>query len=445
MSGFYSLLKNLISGRSIIRVPGAPSAFAVSVTPAGEPARARIRSADRSKAAGRNTADGPFKASRSAAFVPSSGRGELTTKSQGRTFFNGLLRREMMTSVLVARTRLVASLLGLILAAGCSTMPENRMAGTDLPDQPNGNSAGSTVAADINRNIAAMAMGFRSGDYQIGPEDQLQITLFNIPQGDDGTITPRTVTVRVSQQGNITLPLLGEIAVKGLTVTGLEQKLRDHYDRYMHDPQVGVLVKEFRQRVSVIGAVNKPGVYQLRGPQTIIDILAMAGGVTPKAGSQVHVYRQGPGGRESHVIDLSVLVGSTGLINADNAAKINLPVQAGDMINVPPAGMYFVDGAVRRPGSYPLGRQYYLTQALATAGGVDFELNSNDISIFRRRGPGKVDTIAINLNDVMDGTVPDPQIQPDDVIVVPRSTGKYLVKRFVGSLVGGMSIRGFFP
>jgi polysaccharide export outer membrane protein len=351
----------------------------------------------------------------------------------------------MMSALLVVRTRLVASLLGLILVAGCAAAPENRMAATALPNQPSGTSPASATVADINRNIAAMAQGFRSGDYQIGPEDQIQITLFNIPQGDDGTITPRTITVRVSQQGNITLPLLGEIAVKGLTVTGLEQMLRDHYDQYMHDPQVGVLVMEFRQRVSVIGAVQRPGIFELRGPQTVIDILAMAGGVTQQAGSQVHVYRQGQGGRESHVIDLSVLVGSTGLINASNAAKINLPVQAGDMINVPQAGMYFVDGAVRRPGSYPLGRQYYLTQALATAGGVDFELHSNEISIFRRMGPGKVDTIALNLNDVMDGTVPDPEIQPDDVIVVPRSTAKYLVKRFVGSLVGGMSIRSFFP
>jgi protein involved in polysaccharide export with SLBB domain len=77
---------------------------------------------------------------------------------------------------------------------------------------------------------------------------------------------------------------------------------------------------------------------------------------------------------------------------------------------------------------------------LATAGGVNEELNSNDISILRRRAPGDVQTIALNLSDVMNGSVPDPQIQPDDVIVVPISTPKYIVKRFIGSLVGGISI-----
>ncbi len=81
----------------------------------------------------------------------------------------------------------------------------------------------------------------------------------------------------------------------------------------------------------------------------------MAGGVSDKAGSQVHVYRQGSKERETHVIDLAVLANGTGLINASTAGMINMPVEPGDMINVPETGMFFVDGAVRKPGSYPLG------------------------------------------------------------------------------------------
>jgi polysaccharide export outer membrane protein len=118
---------------------------------------------------------------------------------------------------------------------------------------------------------------------------------------------------------------------------------------------------------------------------------------------------------------------------------INMPIEAGDMINVPEAGKFFVEGAVRKPGSYPLGRLYSLSQALATAGGVDPELNSNDISILRRRGPGEIQTIAFNLTEVISGSIADPEIQPDDVIVVPMHTGKFIVKRFVGNLIGGMS------
>jgi polysaccharide export outer membrane protein len=344
------------------------------------------------------------------------------------------------------KTSLLAIFLGIILA-GCATAPVNPAPNSNLSDQPRVTSGSTSFAAEINRNIAAAAMqnSSASSDYRLGPEDLVEITIFNIPEAAnlERGVTPRTNTVRVSHQGQISLPLIGEIDVKGLTALGLEKKLREGYDKYIYDPQVGVLIREFRQRVSVIGAVQKPGVFDLSGPKSVIEMLAMAGGVSDKAGSQVHIYRQGSNGRETHVIDLVVLANSTGLINAHNAAMINMPVEPGDMVNVPEAGMFFVDGAVRKAGSYPLGRRYSLSQALATAGGVDPELNSNDITIFRRQGPGEVQTIALNLSEVTGGSVADPQIQPDDVIIVPMSTPKFIVKRFIGTLVGGMSFGQF--
>ncbi len=341
------------------------------------------------------------------------------------------------------KIRPVAVILGTVLATACGSVSQKPTMVGNRPTESTGSSGSSTFAADINRNISAAAMlpgQASSSDYQIGPEDLLEITLFNVPEGMDRQVTPRLTTVRVSQQGQISLPVLGEINVKGLTISRLEQRLRQDYDKYIHNPQVGVLVREYRQRISIIGAVQKPSIVEVTGPKTLIEILAMAGGVTDRAGSQVHVYRQGPTGKESHVIDLAVLTNSVGLVNASNAGMINMPVQPGDMINIPEAGMFFVDGAVRKPGSYPLGRRYSLTQAIATAGGVDNELHSNDISILRRQGPGELQTIALNLSNVMSGNVADPQIQPDDVIVVPTSTAKFIVKRFIGTLVGGMSI-----
>lgn len=335
-------------------------------------------------------------------------------------------------------------LFGMMLAGGCGSTSKDAPTLANVSTESAPTAASSSFAAGINSNIVAAAMlsSNPSSDYRIGPEDLLEITLFNVPeaQGTERQLTPRTLTVRVNHQGLISLPLVGEIPVKGLTVLGLEKRLRDVYDKYIYTPQVGILVKEFRQRASVIGAVLKPGVFELTGPKSVIELLAMAGGVSEKAGSQVHIYRQQEKGRETHVIDLAVLANSVGLINANNASMINMPVEPGDMINVPEAGMFFVDGAVHKPGSYALGRRYSLSQALATAGGVNVELNSNDISILRRRAPGDMHTIALNLSDVINGSVSDPQIQPDDVIVVPTSTAKYIVKRFIGSLVGGVSI-----
>jgi polysaccharide biosynthesis/export protein len=298
-------------------------------------------------------------------------------------------------------------------------------------------------AADINNALATVAMNtsVQKADYQIGPEDLLEITVFNITEAGGG-VTPRTTKVRVSQEGLVSLPLIGDIKVAGLTSSGLERELKRQYDKYIYDPQVGVLVTENRQRVSVIGAVPKAGVLELTGPKTLIEILSMAGGVTDKAGTQVHIYRQGPNGRETHVIDLLVLASNAPLINADNAGLITMPVQPGDVINVPPAGMFFVDGAVKTPGSYPLGRSYSLSQALASAGGVDRDLYSSDITIFRQGAHG-VQPFNVNLNEVVEGSTIDPQIEADDVILVPIHAAKYFYHKIFGQILGwGTSIGG---
>ncbi len=207
-----------------------------------------------------------------------------------------------------------------------------------------------------------------------------------------------------------------------------------------------MLVTEFRQRVSVIGEVQRPSVVELTGPKTVLELLAQAGGVTERAGSQVHIYRQVPEGRQSFVIDLSALASNVGLINDKGAPFINMPVQAGDVINVPQAGMFFVDGAVRRPGSYRLSRRSTLTQALSIAGGVNPDLaDYTDISIFRRQSPKEVETIHLDLNEILAGNLADPQINADDVVIVPVSTGKWFLNRFVGTIVSGFSVGAFIP
>jgi polysaccharide export outer membrane protein len=113
-----------------------------------------------------------------------------------------------------------------------------------------------------------------------------------------------------------------------------------------------------------------------------------------------------------------------------------MPVRSGDLINVPEAGMFFVDGAVQRPGSYPLGRRYSLTQALAIAGGVNRDLYSADLTIFRRKGNSEVEPISVDLNAVVARTVVDPQIEPDDVILVPIHGFKYAYHRVIGQILG---------
>jgi polysaccharide export outer membrane protein len=325
----------------------------------------------------------------------------------------------------------VLAVLSLVLfLTSCSTLPDKRI----IPAP-----TAASSAAEVNQALAAIAAQSSASpsSYNIGPEDLLEITLFNIPESE-ARITPRTSKVRVNQQGSVMLPLLGELTVKGLSVSALEQVLRARYDKYIHDPQVGVLVTEYRQRVSVIGAVLKPGPVELTGPKTLIDVLALAGGLTEKAGSQVHIYRNAPEGRQSYVIDLLFLTSGNRSANPESAAFVSMPIQVGDIVNVPQAGTVFIDGAVKTPGSFPIPRRYTLTQALTLAGGVDFELaDYGGTVIFRRQKAGEVETIPVNLNEVLAGNVVDPQIENDDTIVVPVSSVKFFIKRYVGVMISG--------
>jgi polysaccharide export outer membrane protein len=328
---------------------------------------------------------------------------------------------------------------------GCGSQVER----SQLVDRPSQGPSppGSSSAGEINQalSLTAAQSTTSAADYRVGPDDLIQITIYNIPE-QEARATPRTVILRVSQQGVIVVPLIGEVKVKDMTTGDVERELHKRYTKYIRSPQVGVMITEYRQRVSVMGAVQKPGVFELMGPKSVIDMLALAGGVTERAGNQVHVYRQdNQGGRQSIVIDLMVLANNAGVIADEKSGlALNAPLQAGDVINVPQAGMFFVDGAVGKPGSYPLGRNYTLSQALATAGGINPELaDYSAVSINRRHGPNKMETIAVDLDTVMAGRAADPAVLPDDVILVPMSSFKYFVKRFVGTIVSGVSVGSF--
>ena len=340
--------------------------------------------------------------------------------------------------------RRIAAVSAILLATtlGCGSVAEQKSPTSSAPP-----SQGDSTAAvnEINKALALSSAETKSFalDYRIGPEDLIQVTIYNIPE-QDARATPRMVMLRVSQQGMVVVPLVGEMNVKGMTIADVQHEMAKRYEKYIRNPQVGVMVAEYRQRVSVMGAVQKPGVFELTGPKTVIDMLGLAGGITERAGNQVHVYRQDEkGNRQNLVVDLMVLASNTGAIK-ENMQAVNMALQAGDVVNVPQSGMFFVDGAVGKPGSYPLGRNYTLSQALATAGGINPELaDYSAVSINRRQAPDRLATISVDLNSVMAGTATDPQVLPDDVILVPMSGFKYFVKRFIGTIISGGSVGSF--
>lgn len=128
-------------------------------------------------------------------------------------------------------------------------------------------------------------------EYRVGPNDLLDIEILNLDNGKR--------TVRVNAAGYITLPLIGSVTVAGLTQQQVEAHIAKLYgDKYLQDPQVSVFIREFTtERITVDGAVAKPGIYPLVGQMTLLRVLALAGGFgTIAKRNQVMLFRQGENG-----------------------------------------------------------------------------------------------------------------------------------------------------
>ncbi len=272
--------------------------------------------------------------------------------------------------------------------------------------------------------MTSMAPIISARDYKIGPEDLLEISVFEEEKLHK--------TVRVSSQGHISFPLLGTLYVKGLTASELEREIRDLLaEKYLRDPHVSVFIKEYRsQRISVLGLVEKPGMYEVTGPKTILDMLAMAGGLKEDAGQLLFLIRppaleessagenkkSGADHPQTLVIDLDELL-------LKGEASLNLPVVSGDIINVPASGKVFVGGEVIRPGGFPLkGKKLTLSQAIVLAEGIKPEGNGAETKIYRFTGKGnEKKVISVNLYAVQNGEAPDIFLQENDVVFVPKS------------------------
>jgi len=247
----------------------------------------------------------------------------------------------------------------------------------------------------------------------VGAEDLLEISVFEIPDLNR--------TVRVSTKGTISLPLLGEIKVAGLTPAELESRLRDELGRrYLQDPQVSVFVKEHgSSKVSVLGAVGKPGVYEMVGPRTLLQILSQAGGLTDDAAAEFYLIRGAASGKTEripiHVQDLM----------AHRNPALNVPIQSGDIISVPiEQDIYiYVDGAVKKPGrvDHPASRSITLLQAIAKAGGTTDRANVKEIQVLRKGEDGTQIVLQVNLKRIRKGKDLDPLLRDGDIVVVQET------------------------
>jgi polysaccharide export outer membrane protein len=291
--------------------------------------------------------------------------------------------------------------------------------------------APATKSENLNTALAQktpeLQKAHSSADYKIGPEDLLEIDTFQVQELKS--------SVRVSAQGFIKIPLLDKVQAGGLTVSELEAAIAKKLEKFVKEPVVSVFVKEYRsQQIAVLGSVKSPQVYYATGQKYLLDMLSLAGGLAPDAGSYCIIQRTvRTGDQESNekiVIDLDEL-----LING--RVDLNVPVMGGDFLQVPRSAIFFVDGAVRAPGEYPLkGKNTTFTQAISLAHGIDASTGKySDIKIYRDNGSKEREVITLDYDDVLTGKSPDVLIREKDIIIV----GSSALKRFLNTISGGFS------
>lgn len=252
----------------------------------------------------------------------------------------------------------------------------------------------------------------QSLEYVIGKLDVLDINVYK--EADLSGM------FRVSETGEIYYPLLGNIRIAGLTPRQAQQKLEAMLrEGYLKQPQVYVSVKEYRStEVLVLGAVEKPGAYQLAGGRmTLLEVLSMAGGVSAEGrGKSAIVLRPDEGGETKTItVDLERLL-------KEGDASQNVAVQPSDLVHVTKADTIIVYGEVKTPGVYPLeSKGMTLLEALFKAGGFTQYAAPNRTRIMRAE-QGTEKTIRVRVGEVIakGERTKDVTLQPGDVIVVPE-------------------------
>ena len=250
--------------------------------------------------------------------------------------------------------------------------------------------------------------------YRLGPGDIVDILVFEVEELSKPAV--------LAPDGTVMLPLAGAVELAGLTVREAAERLRVCYaGSLIRNPQISVAVREYHSRpVAVLGAVNKPGVYTLQEPRRLSDLIALAAGLAPDAGSEISIARPLAAGGER-----TLTTATRDLLEAAAGHTANPWIEAHDTVRVAKAGMICVVGEVGRAGGFPLPHQGPITvlRALSLAEGLR-RTSAPQRARILRAAPACRQEIPARLADILAGKAPDLPLEPNDILFVPDSRAK---------------------
>jgi len=282
--------------------------------------------------------------------------------------------------------------------------------------------------------------------FLLGPGDVIQITAVDAEEVSKGPI-------RISSDGYINLPTLGRMKAADRTLEELQSEIADRLKRLIVDPDVSVsVVESHSQPVSVLGSVKTPGVIQLQGHKTLIEVMSLVGGLAEDAGYVARITRQKqygslplPNATDDPTGQYSVAeVNLQKVIEAQDPGG-NIVMMPNDLISVPKAQMVYVIGDVLKPSAIALGDQKTVTvlQAMGIVAGYSRTAKPTEAKILRiTAGSTTRSEIPVDLKAMLAGKTGDVALKPEDILFVPNSLRKDLAYQVFQSLGGaaGMTV-----
>jgi polysaccharide biosynthesis/export protein len=256
--------------------------------------------------------------------------------------------------------------------------------------------------------LAGLSSRAVAQEVRLGPGDVVTISVYG--QKDLDT------RVRISSDGKITFPLVGQVAIAGLVPVEAEAEIAQRLSEgnFVRNPQVNVFVEErvttVSELVTILGMVKQPGRFPVEsasneGAGTVIGLIALAGGMLSDAADYLILTRRTGGKQQSLRVDLLDLLKSGDLTQ-------NHDLMAGDIVFVPRMDVFYIFGEVHQPGSYRLERDMSVMQAISVGGGLTQYASEKDLAIKRRADDGRMMDIRVGMTDLL---------QPDDVLAVDAS------------------------
>lgn len=252
---------------------------------------------------------------------------------------------------------------------------------------------------------------------------------------------------RVEQSGDISLPVIGRIKAAGLGIASLELEVENKLRKFVLHPKVSINVIEVQSRpVSVMGAVSKPGVIQVSGRQTLLQLLAQVGGLSDDAGHSLTVVRPVENGKiplenstqNKEQTSYQATIQFKNLLNGRNPL-LNIDIYPNDSISVPRADYVYVVGEVHRAGGFPMneGGRMSLLQAIALAGGIQTSTASASKTVILHRDDETSERKerVVDIRKALKNDSQDFDLQAGDIVYVPQSTGKKAALRAIEAAI----------